>query len=555
MRVALLAMVLALGGLAAPAAAYTPNDPVVQQMVKRGSDYLASLTGEDYAMSSQGFSGGVGERALIAYAHYKINHDPSHPVVERGVKAVEEVLRGASGGGGRGHNKLVYTVSVSVLLLAEVDPVRFEDELKQLQAILQDLQFANGAFGYFGDTRGDVSQTQYALLAIWTLDRAGFPLDYPRVKQAAEWLLRVQDRSGGWPYHGKDPGPGSAPISQEGVDMSMTLAGGSSLLIAGDALGAWGDTSSGQDPQIEGLPAAVKIHRENEFKQRRARVKFPKEPIFRAIRFCERWQQENPYERNPKRIDWYYYQIYTQERYESFIEIAQGLPKDQSPAWYNKGVEELRQYQDPATGAWGKVGRAHTQPPISTAFALLFLIRSTQTVIFEIGSGTLAGGYDLPSDTTDIRVEGTQIKGRAVANSVSDMLDILEEEGADDLDGKSLPEDLKLADDPEDQAAQLDRLERLVRGSQSWQARRVAARVLGTSDQLRVVPSLIYALSDPDSKVRRHARDSLRFISRKFEGFGMPDDPTDQEIREAQRRWRDWYRKMDPGHVFLDYDL
>ena len=106
------------------------------------------------------------------------------------------------------------------------------------------------------------------------------------------------------------------------------------------------------------------------------------------------------------------------------------------------------------------------------------------------------------------------------------MLDILEEDGAGDTEGKSIPEDLQLDKDPATRAAQLDRLERLVRGSKSWQARRVAARLLGKSDELRVVPALIFALSDPDQPVRRYARDGLRFISRKFDGFGMPDDPT-----------------------------
>jgi len=109
--------------------------------------------------------------------------------------------------------------------------------------------------------------------------------------------------------------------------------------------------------------------------------------------------------------------------------------------------------------------------------------------------------------------------------------------------------------DPVARAAQLDRLERLVRGSRSWQARRVAARLLGTSDELRVAPALIFALSDPDTSVRKYARDGLRFISRKFEGFGMPDNPTQADVQQAQQQWRDWYRRLNPKHVFLDYDL
>ena len=132
------------------------------------------------------------------------------------------------------------------------------------------------------------------------------------------------------------------------------------------------------------------------------------------------------------------------------------------------------------------------------------------------------------------------------------MLELLEGDGADDLDGKALADRAVLPTNPVERSAQLDRLERLVRGSRSWQARRVSARLLGTSDDLRVVPALIYALSDPDHAVRAYARDGLRFISRKFEGFGMPDEPTNAEIRQAQRKWREWYLTMKPGYVFLD---
>ncbi len=204
-------------------------------------------------------------------------------------------------------------------------------------------------------------------------------------------------------------------------------------------------------------------------------------------------------------------------------------------------------------GAWSD--RSQTTPAESTCFALLFLIRSTQKTIFSMSAGTLEGGYSLPKDTTSIRVEGTQIKGKAVATQVTDLLKILESDDAGDTEGKSLPDDLELDPNPAGRRAQLDRLERLVRGSRSWQARRVAAKLLGKSDELRVAPALIFALSDPDNPTRRFARDGLRFISRKFEGFGMPDDPTESEADQAQDAWRDWYRTVDPTYVFLDYDL
>jgi hypothetical protein len=436
-------------------------------------------------------------------------------------------------------------------LFAEVDAERYKNEMRTIQQYLMEWQFPNGAFGYYGDKEGDVSQTQYALLAIWTLDRNGIPLDYNRVVDSAQWLLRVQDVAGGWPYKGKDPGIGRPNIPQSKPDMSMGLAGGSSILIAGDALRLWGETVDDQEPGIPGLPKAIKIYKEDTNTVRRRRVNMSDEPIKRSIAALNKWRNAHPYKRTSM-LDWYYYQLYTLERFESFYEIANGLPKDSSPAWYNQGVDELRASQS-AEGGW--IDRSLTSGPVSTAFALLFLIRSTQKTIFTLSQGSLQGGYGLPKDTTDIRVEGTQIKGRPIAAQVTDMLDILEKDGAGETEGKSIPDDLELDPDPATRSAQLDRLERLVRGSQSWQARRVAAKLLGRSDELRVVPSLIFALSDPDESVRRYARDGLRFLSRKFEGFGMPDRPNQAEVDKAQQQWRGWYRTVNPKYVFLDYDL
>ncbi len=538
--------------------AYTPEDPVVQQMVKRGIGYLDGL---DLAKEFNGgvtdFSGTGGERVLVAYAHHKCRHDPDAPIVKMGISAAQAITKALNDGRGDHGHKKVYEIAMCVLLFADVNPEIYKPQLKQLQEHLFECQYPNGAWGYPEDKEGDTSQTQYALLATWTLDRMGIPLEYDRVVGAMNWLLRVQDSTGGWPYHGNDPGPGQPLVRQARVDMSMTLAGGSSLLIAGDALRLWGETVDDTDPGIVGLPKAIKIYQEDKNVQRRKRATVSEAPIKQSLVGLEAWRRAHPYKRNGM-IDWYYYQMYTLERFESFIEIANGRPKDTSPAWYNAGVDELRQYQG-ADGGW--TDRSHSRGPVSTAFALLFLIRSTQKAVFNLGAGELSGGWGLPKDTTNIRVDGTQIKGQPIAEDITNMLEILEQDAAGDIEEKSLPEDLALDKNPTARAAQLDRLERLVRGSTSYQARRVAARLLGSSDEMRVVPSLIFALSDPDPMVWRSARDGLRFISRKFDGMGLENPPPPKyvpdagEVAEAQKKWRAWYRSMNPKYVFLDYDL
>ena len=519
-------------------AQHTPESPIVQKMVNQGCAYL----------EGQKLPRDRGEAVLLGYAHYKAKHDANAPIVVAAVTAAkllaDESLKGKSQ-----DRKINYANAVAVLLLAAVDPKGNEPYLKKLKTFFEKIQRPNGAFTYVGVQEGDTSQLQYALLAYWTFDRAGLPVDYSRLVSAAQWLFRVQDPTGGWPYLGVDPGPGKPPQRQQKVDYSMALAGGSSLLIAGDVLRVWGDTSANDDdPGIPGLPKAIKLYKEDKNAQRRKRPEMSKAPIFRSIGLMEGWKKKHPYKRSGG-LDYYYYQLYTQERYESFIEIANGRPKDKSPAWYNRGVDELRKYQG-AEGGW--TDRSKSAPHVQTAFAILFLVRSTQKAIFSVAGGGSIGGQGFSDNVESSKLVNGMAEGPKSQQAMEDLLKMLEDEDADANGGRSIPEALTLKTEPTERATQLDRLERLLRGSRSWQARRVAAKTLGKSDEMRVVPAMIFALTDPDSMVKKFARDGLRFISRKFEGFGMPDDPSDVDVSAAQDKWREWYRTMHPGFVFLD---
>lgn len=520
---------------------YTPQDPVVQAMVNRGIGYLEA---QDWKSNMGRWQDGT--KILAGYAHYKVKYDANHPIVRQGIDSAKKVIASLDGGNEGKH--ATYEVSVSVLLLATVDAKAYDAELRKLQGYLFSVQRSNGPWTYTSEENGDVSQTQYALLAIWTLDRVGIRLDYRRVAGAAQWLLRVQDPTGVWPYHGVDPGRGGL-IKQDETSYSMAIAGGSSVLIAGDALRLWGDMAE-NNTGIFGLPKAVKVYRADENVERRKRATISSGPILAGCERMQAWRDKNPYRR--KDGDWYYYQLYTLERYESFIETAYAEPKDKSPAWYNKGVEELKRYQDPKSGGWTDKSGLNSGSIISTSFAVLFLIRSTQKSIAVMGEGTARGGKGFGKDVRNAKLVGGSVKTEPIAQSVDKLLDILDDDNADSLADKSLPEDMQLAEKDPDRAAQLERLERLVRGSKSWQARRVAARLLGKSDEMRVVPALIFALSDPDEMVKRFARDGLRFISRKFEGYGMPDRPTEVQISNAQKEWRAWFLTMRPGYVFID---
>ena len=89
-------------------------------------------------------------------------------------------------------------------------------------------------------------------------------------------------------------------------------------------------------------------------------------------------------------------------------------------------------------------------------------------------------------------------------------------------------------------------------GNASAEARLAAVRALGKQRNLDHVPTLIYALTDPDPVVVREARDGLRRIGRKFRGFGLPDEPTELELHAAKRNWQAWYRAIRPDAELED---
>lgn len=525
-----------------PLSAYTPDDAVVTGMVADGVRFL-----EQSSASVQD----PGELVTIAYAHFKVRHDRGHSLVEKGIQSAQRIVDQCVSGA-RSH-KLNYEAAVSTLLLAAVDAQKFYGDLQNLKRYFDAVQMPHGGFTYPGEKQGDVSQTQYALLAIWTLDRNGIALDEQRVQAAARWLMRIQDRDGPWPYHGDDPGPDKPLIDQQKITLSMALAGGSSLLIAGDALRLWGDTRQGKPTGRSDLPLAVKLLQDDSGESRPAKVSLRGDSVGRSVRLMEQWRADHNYQRSP--IDWYYYQLYTIERYESFLEITGGLPKDPSPDWYDRGVEELRRYQTP-DGGWEDASKS--QPHISTAFAILFLIRSTQQANQPAISAVAHGGKGFPKNLSGSRVIDGQVVSQRPMLQMETFLTQLEEHARlENIDENAwTTEDptslLRFSADPQEREIQLERLERLVRASHSWNIQCASARLLALNDEMRSIPSLIIALDSPHPSVRRCVRDALRSISRKFEGFGMPDNPTDLQVRTAQRSWQDWYRKIWPADTSLD---
>ena len=141
-------------------------------------------------------------------------------------------------------------------------------------------------------------------------------------------------------------------------------------------------------------------------------------------------------------------------------------------------------------------------------------------------------------------MRGNQIVVEQVQTKVEEMLSMI-----DDADQSRLDE---LARDPTNLVVEnvdepsARRLQQLVRGGEPA-VRLLAVRALGRTGNLEYVPTLIFALTDPDRSVVLEARDALEFISRRFDGFGPPDGFSDKQRYDAVDAWKNWYRSLRPG--------
>ena len=234
--IAVLLSVFMLAGWAPLARAqYYPDHPVVKEMVDKAVKYLSNADYKGDAASS------VGMELLAAYTIYKVEGDPDHPMVARGLglakNFVDKTVSARSF-----ENKTIYHLAISCMLLASVSVDTYSPQLINARDFFFRNQQVTGGFGYIDGSHksdsGDISQTQYVLLALWTMSQLGIEIPEDRIIRTLGYLYEAQIKDpagtthGGWPYQ-FEPDNKLAKISTN----SLTACGLSSVLIAGDILG------------------------------------------------------------------------------------------------------------------------------------------------------------------------------------------------------------------------------------------------------------------------------------------------------------------------------
>jgi hypothetical protein len=512
--------------VARPAFAVKPSSPEVKQLVEKGLEFLETAN-----------EGRFGGRCLVAMTMLKAGRPVTHAKVQAAIEECQQKAKGEVTAVGED----IYSLGIATLFLCELDTSIYAHEIEFFLQALQERQKPHGGWGYPNDPPGDTSMTQYGVLSAWTARQAGFTVPDEVIEKVANWLIRTQDPSGAWGYKGNDPGS-FEKVAQSEVRLSLTTAALGSTLIAANLLGVIDLADEGS----EELPPALLPVEEEKLASSNANKTVDPARLRAAVSEGTGWFRKN-YEISPGGFTHYY--LYALERFMSFKELADSRRTDEV-AWYNDGYQYLAKSQN-KDGHWESSGG----PAVDTAFAILFLLRSTKKAIEKtqtFGDGTLVGGRGLPKNTANVKLRGGRLVAKNQAQAVDDMLKALGDPDDSELDFMAdNPDEIELSGDEKERLGQLKQLRQAVRGG-APKARLAAVKALGQSRDVQYVPLLIYALTDPDPQVAVAADRALRFMSRKLDIAAMKTSPDKSSRDAAVARWKDWYMKIYPDMALED---
>jgi hypothetical protein len=502
---------------------FTPKSPKVKELIASGVKVLET-SGDTR----------IGAEALAGLTVLKADAGPQHPVVQKALAAVRKALTDRGGL----QSQDVYTVGLCVIFLVELDPVAYKSEIQAYLDHLLKIQKENGAWGYPNRPTGDTSMTQYGVLSMWEAEHAGFKVPIEAWEKVANWLLRTQDPSGAWGYQGTDPGTMNKLVPQNEIRHSMVSAGLGSLYICADKFQF---RRAVYDPNA-GLPSALQRVRKAPTPQapKAVATRVDLSRLGQALDAGDAWMREN-YKIDPQQYQQYF--MYAFERYQSFRELSATTPF-QPGHWYDDGVYFLEKMRGPNGGWAGQTGE-----PTDTAFAMLFLLRSSKKSIervHHLGPGTLITGRGLP-EGNDVEMRMGQVRPKPLSGPAEQLLAAIDDPSHPDYLRAVEGLDEKVEKAPPAELGKLATKLRALAGGDSPGARAAAIHTLGIARDFDSVPVIIAALQDPDDDVFIAAEEALKYMSRTISDPSENESITPNRRASAVRKWRNWFLSIRPN--------
>ena len=450
----------------------------------------------------------------------------------------------------------IYGSGVDSMLMAAVDPEKYFPNLQAIAQYVQSVQRADGSWSDAPNAPGDMSMSQYGVLALWACQRAKCEISPEAIDRAADFMMKKGNPDGGWAYRpGTTAGPGAGSSTH-----NMTMAGAGAVGICRLLLHGLRNPPTQEkkeDALVFGALQKLDPLAEAEAQKYGPAFKGYK-PQIAASSLDSRvdrafsWNLAHFVPVSREQHNLYYY--YCLERAAAVGDLGTVNGQD----WFTVFGDGLLSLQAD-NGSWETY--AGTVP--GTAFALLYYMRSTDQDIKKMyGLGLQLADRGNPFGDKK-KKDPTELDRLIADISNLDIPDIDESSGelADEIVRSVLA-----VDDPETLVGQEDKLTSLMKHPNA-DVRRAAVWALGRTADFKLVPQMLDAIRDNNVGVNVEGIMALRFIARKPQGFGETLEPlaplgTTKQIEDATpeermnlatpwrdkalRDWSNWYFSVRP---------
>lgn len=307
----------------------------VNLAIERGVHNLLSQQKEDgsFKVAYPGATGlnsryPMGVTSLAVYALVKSGVSPDDPVIDRALGSLRYQPY-----------QFIYSVSVLILALDAMNDPDLDERICKAAEWIEDHLDPETNIWAYPDRNPDLSNTQYAALALWVAEGHGFKTKTKTWTRVIEGAMALQNDFGGFGYR---------EVSKNNSSGAMTTAGITVLTVATRSLDEAGKSSGLTRRAVKAIEHAWE-HLERCFT---ATGNFAGRNGVISQVFPSRSAAHH------------FYYLYGLERVAALSDRS----RIDGRSWYQEGARCILHYES-STGGWGDL--------VNTSFALLFLKRAT----------------------------------------------------------------------------------------------------------------------------------------------------------------------------------